>query len=191
MSQSKKAPVTETHSPRETLRRLIETLSLTRGNFTLASGRSSNYFFDLKPTMLHPDGSALLADALLARMEDLGADYVGGLVMGAVPLTVGLVMRSRASDHPLKGFWVRKEQKDHGAAKLVDGHLPDNAKVVVLEDVTTTGGSAMKAIKEVQARGGQVLALLTVIDRLEGARENLAKDGIELLSLYTTKDFEA
>ncbi len=174
---------------RERLRRLIETLSLTRGQFTLASGRSSNYFIDLKPTMLDPEGITLLAEEVFAKIEGLGADSIGGLVMGAVPIVVAAMMRSRSSAHPLKGFWVRKEQKDHGTAKLVDGYLAEGAKVVIVEDVTTTGGSAMKAIKEARKRNCEILALVTVVDRLEGARENLAKEGIELISLYTTKDF--
>jgi orotate phosphoribosyltransferase len=189
MRQETAAERRDEQSPREQLRRLIETLSLTRGQFTLASGRSSSYFFDLKPTMLHPDGIDLMASQVLAKIAGLDADYIGGLVMGAVPIMVGVVLKSRGSAHPLKGFWVRKEKKDHGAAKLVDGHLADGAKVVIVEDVATTGGSAMKAVNEARARHCRVLAVVTVVDRLEGARENLAKEGIELISLYTTEDF--
>ena len=109
--------------------------------------------------------------------------------MGAVPIVVAVVMKSQASDRPLKGFWVRKEVKDHGIVKAVDGDLADGAKVVIVEDVTTTGGSAMKAVEEAKKKHCEIKTVITVIDRLEGAKENLAKQGIELISLFTTEDF--
>lgn len=176
-------------SPRARLRDLIEKLSLTRGEFKLASGRTSNYFFDLKPTMLHPEGINLLADAILEKIKGLEVDYIGGLAMGAVPIMVAVVMKSQSTGRPLKGFWVRKEMKDHGIVKAVDGHLADRAKVVIVDDVTTTGGSVMKAIKEAKGRQCEIKAVITVVDRLEGAKEILAEQGINLVSLYTTYDF--
>ena len=175
--------------PRGRLRQLIRELSFTKGQFKLASGRTSNYFFNLKPTMLHPEGINLLADAILEKLKGLEADYIGGLAMGAVPIVVAVVMKSQASDRPLKGFWVRKEVKDHGIVKAVDGDLADGAKVVIVEDVTTTGGSAMKAVEEAKKKHCEIRTVITVIDRLEGAKENLAKQGIELISLFTTEDF--
>ncbi len=175
--------------PRGRLRELIRELSFTKGQFKLASGRESNYFFDLKPTMLHPEGINLLADAILEKIEGFEADYIGGLAMGAVPIVVAVVMKSQSSDRPLRGFWVRKVMKDHGIVKAVDGDLADQAKVVIVDDVTTTGGSVMKAIEEVKKKHCDIKAVITVVDRLEGAKENLAKQGIELISLFTTEDF--
>lgn len=176
-------------NPHGRLRELIRELSLTKGQFKLASGRISNYFFDLKPTMLHPEGINLLADAILEKIKRFEADYIGGLAMGAVPIVVAVVMKRHSTDRPLKGFWVRKEMKDHGIVKAVDGHLADRANVIIVDDVTTTGGSVMKAIEEVKKKHCDIKAVITVIDRLEGAKENLAKQGIDLISLYTTEDF--
>lgn len=94
--------------PRGRLRELIRELSLTKGQFKLASGRESNYFFDLKPTMAHPEGINPLADAILEKIEGFEADYIGGLAMGAVPIVAAVVMKSQSTDRPLRGFWVRK-----------------------------------------------------------------------------------
>lgn len=175
--------------PRGRLRELIRELSLTKGQFKLASGRESNYFFNLKPTMLHPEGINLLADAILEKIEKLEADYIGGLAVGAVPIVTAVVLKSQSTGRPLKGFWVRKEMKDHGVVTAVDGDLADRAKVVMVEDVTTTGGSVMRAIEEARKKRCDIKAVITVVDRREGARENLAKQGIDLISLYTTEDF--
>ena len=171
------------------LRELIRELSLTKGQFKLASGRESNYFFNLKPTMLHPEGINLVADAILEKIAGLEADYIGGLAVGAVPIVTAVVMKSQSTGRPLKGFWVRKEMKDHGVVTAVDGDLADRAKVVMVEDVTTTGGSVMRAIEEARKKRCDIKAVITVVDRREGARENLAKQGIDLISLYTTEDF--
>ena len=117
---------------RERLRQVIKQLSFRNDRtFTLASGRTSTIFFDLKPTMLDPEGIDLLADLLLARIAGIDADYIGGLAMGAVPVVVAAVLKSRATARPLRGFWVRKEQKDHGAAKRADGHLVDGSRVII------------------------------------------------------------
>jgi len=100
-----------------------------------------------------------------------------------------VVTKSAATARPLTGFWVRKERKDHGAEELIDGELRPGARVVIVEDVTTTGGSVLKAIKEVRAKGCAIAAVVTVVDRLEGAKAALAEEGIDLIALYTTEDF--
>jgi len=182
--------MTEETAKRERLRRIIAERSLRRDRvFKLASGRESNYFFNLKPTMLDPEGINLAADAILARIAELDAQYVGGLVMGAVPLMAAIVTKSAGTPHPLTGFWVRKERKDHGAEELIDGELRPGARAVIVEDVTTTGGSVLKAIREVRAKGCAIAAVITVVDRLEGAKAALAQEGIDLIALYTTEDF--
>jgi orotate phosphoribosyltransferase len=174
---------------RDRLKEIIREHSFRRGSFKLASGRVSEFFFDLKPTMLDPEGIDLLADMVLERTAHLSAKYIGGLVMGAVPIIIGTVLKSRLSNRPLRGFWVRKEQKDHGKMNLTDGHIVDGEDVIIVDDVTTTGGSVLQAINEIKRHNCKVSAVITVVDRLEGAKENLAKEGIELIALFTTVDF--
>jgi orotate phosphoribosyltransferase len=176
-------------SSRDRLRQIIAEKSFKQGTFKLASGKSSNYYFNLKPTMLDPEGIGLVAELMLEKAAGLDADYIGGMAMGAVPVVVAATMKSHGSKRPLKGFWVRKEQKDHGAESKVDGYLVDGSNVIMVEDATTTGGSAMQAITEVRRHNCKVVAVLTIVDRLEGAEENLKKEGIPLMALFTTKDF--
>ena len=135
------------------LRDIIRERSLlTAGSFTLASGRASSLFFDMKPAMLDPEGANLIADAVLDRLDEPELDAVGGLVMGAVPIVA--VVCAKSFERRLLGrFFVRKEVKDHGTAKLIEGNLPRGARAVVLEDVTTTGGSASRAVEAVRSAG--------------------------------------
>ena len=174
---------------RERLREIIAEKSLRRGDFVLASGRRSHFLFDMKKTMLDPEGIDLLGDAVLEKAAFLDADHIGGLAMGAVPIVVAAVQKSRHAKRPLKGFWVRKEKKEHGTRNSADGYIEDGAKVIIVEDVTTTGESAMKAIDEAKARDCKIAAVITIVDRSEGARQNLAAHGIELISLFTKEDF--
>lgn len=175
---------------RQRLRALIKTRSLLTGAaFTLASGRQSAFFFDMKKTMFDPEGAALIADLVFAAIKDQrDVRFIGGLEMGAVPVVAAVCARS-FPERPLSGFFVRKETKDHGTKKLVDGCLDSGSKVILLEDVTTTGGSVMKAAKAVRELGCEVKSVVTLVDRLEGAGATLAKEGIPLVSLFTAADF--
>ena len=161
---------------------------LTGGDFQLSGGGISSLFFDMKKTMLHPEGSNLIADLMLDALENGGEEYVGGLEMGAVPLVAAVCVKSFRR-RPVKAFFVRKAVKDHGTAKLIDGQIEDGAAVVVVEDVTTTGASALKACGVVRDRGCTVSRVITIVDRLEGARENLVREGLELVALFTRDDF--
>lgn len=176
-------------SGRARLQAIIAEKSLMRGNFTLASGRPSTYLFDMKRTMLDPEGINLLADAILWTTAGIEADAIGGLAMGAVPIVIATILKSQDTRRPLKGFWVRKEQKDHGTKASADGYIESGAKVIVVEDVTTTGESVLRAVAEAKARGCQIAAVVTILDRQEGAKERLSADGIELLSVFTKADF--
>jgi len=179
-------------SKRERLRKIIAERCFSKGKpFQLASGRWSDFYFNMKPAMLDAEGIDLLADLVLERLAGIDAKYIGGLVMGAVPVSVAVTMKSLKSKTPLQAFWVRKETKDHGAKSRIDGYLADGARVIMIEDVTTTGGSVLQAIEEVKKRGCRIAAVITIVDRLEGARERLAEDGIELIALYDAKDFTA
>ncbi|HLG90297.1 MAG TPA: orotate phosphoribosyltransferase [Alphaproteobacteria bacterium] len=176
-------------SGRARLRAIIEEKSLMRGNFTLASGRPSNFLFDMKKTMLDPKGINLLADAILEKTAGIDASAIGGLAMGAVPIVIATILKSQDTRRPLKGFWVRKEQKDHGTKASADGYIESGARVIVVEDVTTTGESVLKAVAEAKGRGCEIAAVVTILDRLEGARERLAAEGIDLLAVFTKQDF--
>jgi orotate phosphoribosyltransferase len=158
-------------------------------DFTLTSGRSSNFFFDMKRTMFDPQAAPLIADLLFDRIKDEAVDCIGGLETGAIPIVALLCARSWP-EKPLKGFFVRKERKGHGTDKEIDGLLDKGARVILFEDVTTTGGSAMQAVEAARAQGGTIVKVISIVDRLEGAAENFRMAGIPFDSLFTWRDFK-
>jgi orotate phosphoribosyltransferase len=158
------------------------------GPFKLASGGTSDYYLDMKPSTFSPEGLNLIADIVYAMLrEDHNVEAVGGLELGALPITSAVSMRS-FSERPIEGFVVRKEKKDHGTAKKIDGNFRENSTVVLFEDVTTQGGSVMEAVRAVRARGATVTRIITIVDRLEGAAEKLQKEGIALQAVFTIRD---
>jgi orotate phosphoribosyltransferase len=174
---------------REKLLAIIRRQSVLQGReFRLTSGRSSNFFIDLKKTMFDPQGASLLADLLFARIKDEDVDYIGGMETGAIPIVATLNMRSWP-EKPIKGFFVRKETKGHGTDQRVDGLLERGSRVILLEDVTTTGGSAMQVVEQTRQLGCTVVKVIAIVDRLEGAEEYLQAAGIKFESLFTRRDF--
>ncbi|MBO0751106.1 MAG: orotate phosphoribosyltransferase [Bradyrhizobiaceae bacterium] len=171
------------------LRLIREKSFLTEGGpFRLASGGTSDYYLDMKPSTFSPEGLSLIADIVYAMLrEDHSVEAVGGLELGALPITSAVSMRS-FGERPIEGFVVRKEKKDHGTAKKIDGNFRDNSTVVLFEDVTTQGGSVMEAVRAVRARGAKVTRIITIVDRLEGAAANLEKEGIALEAVFTIED---
>lgn len=175
---------------REKLIKLIAERSFGRRRVVLASGRESNFYFDMKPTMFHPEGASLLARMILDRLSALNVDYVGGLEMGAVPLIASVAAFSHEQGKPIPGFFVRKAVKDHGTKKRIEGTESLAGKnVAILEDVTTTGGSAIQAAEVAREAGAHVVLVLSIVDRLEGARESFAAADIPFDSLFTADDF--
>ncbi|OGC36759.1 orotate phosphoribosyltransferase [candidate division WOR-1 bacterium RIFOXYB2_FULL_48_7] len=148
----------------------IETGAFKTGDFTLASGKKSNYYFDCRKITLHPEGSRLIAKIILEKIKGLKVDSIGGLTLGADPITSAVVA---LSDIP--GFIVRKKEKEHGTKQKIEGHIGQGWNVVIVEDVATTGGSALQAIEAVEAVGAKVVKVISVVDREEGAKEALAK----------------
>ena len=182
--------ITATPLARRRLRDIIRARSLlTAGSFTLASGRASSMFFDMKPAMLDPEAANLIADAVLDRLDAPELDAVGGLAMGAVPIVSVVCAKSFQRGRPLQGFFVRKEAKDHGTAKLIEGNLAPGARAVVLEDVTTTGGSALRAVEAVRSAGGSVVKVISIVDRLEGAADTFLAHGLSFEAVFTKDDF--
>ena len=162
--------------------------------FTLASGRQSRWFFDTKPVMMHPEASHLIGEMLNIRMDEMGADFVGGLELGAVPLTaIAVTMSPKESTR--RGFMVRKEPKGRGGRKTnnppgIEGSsLSGGGKIVIVEDVTTTGGSAIKAVQRIHNDTEcEVIGVISIVDREEGAKEAFAAAGINFESLMTRSD---
>jgi orotate phosphoribosyltransferase len=190
--QTRKTPLSKSAS-RARLAEIIRKRSFGRGDITLASGRRSDFYFNLKPTMLDPEGAALLAELSFEALKDDGLDYVGGLEMGAVPIAGALAQLSWLKGHPIAAFFVRKKPKEHGARLAVEGLAKGESlqgkRVVIVEDVTTTGGSALKAAEAVRDAGGIVALVFTMVDRDEGANETFAEAGIPFRSLYKAGEF--
>jgi orotate phosphoribosyltransferase len=165
------------------------------GAFTLASGRVSTIYFNLKPAMLDPEGARLIGAALAESAAELGGDLVGGLEMGAVPLVAAAAAMSAVAGRPIPAIFVRKAAKEHGTRSLVEGLAEGETlagrRVVVVEDVTTTGGSALKAIAALREAGAEVTDVITVVDREEGAAEAFAAAGVALRSLFRKSEFAA
>ncbi len=174
---------------KQKLRAIISRASLLRdGEFRLTSGRSSNFFFDLKKTMLDPEGASLLADLLFDRIKAEEVDCIGGMATGAIPIVATLCMRSWP-ERPIKGFFIRKEAKGHGTDQRVDGLLESGSRVILFEDVTTTGGSAMRAVDQVRQAQCTIIKVISVVDRLEGAEDNFRRAGIRFEALFDRRDF--
>jgi len=161
----------------------------------LASGRTSTYYFNMKPTMLDAEGAHLIAMLILKAIAGQRVDLVGGLEMGAVPIASAVAAVSHSGSEPVNAFFVRKQAKEHGTKSLIEG-LPEGdslkgKRVVVVEDVTTTGGSAIKAAEAVRAEGAEVVGVVTIVDRQEGAGEAFAAAGLALTPILTLEDFKA
>ncbi len=170
--------------------KLLKEKSLKRGHFVLASGATSTFYIDGKLTCMDPQGATVIADAILAEIKDLPVDAVGGMDMGATPIVGAVATRSYSSGRPLPVFVVRKETKEHGTKKPIEGPLKAPCKVVIIDDVVTTGGSILKAIDAVQAVGCEVLLAITVLDRNAGAAETMKARGIPYCALATLDDLE-
>lgn len=169
---------------------LIGTKALKRGTFTLASGRTASFYLDAKQVVLDAHGSMLVGQAILERLRSLGSlpHAVGGMSIGADPVTSAVVTMAGVAGIPLKGFMVRKEAKGHGMQRFVEGPVEAGNRVVIVEDVITTGGSSLVAIDRAQEFGLVVERVVTVIDRLAGGADALAARGIPLESLVTIRD---
>ena len=175
---------------RQELLQLIEQRALQRGTFTLASGRTASFYLDAKQVVLDARGAMLVGRAILERLQALGPlpDAIGGMSIGADPITAAAVTMAGVAGLPLKGFMVRKEPKGHGMKRYVEGPVEPGQRVVIVEDVTTTGGSSLLAIDRAIEFGLKVERVVTVIDRLAGAAAAFAARGIPLEPLVTIRD---
>ena len=180
------------HSYAELLK-IVSERSFRRGRFTLASGKESELYFNMKPTMMHARGAELSAQAVLGILDELGADYVSGLEMGAVPVIGAMAAISSVEGRPIKTTFVRKEAKKHGTKDLIEGLGPNESlsgkAVVIVDDVATSGGSFLQAVEAVRSAGGIVHHAICIVDREEGASEFLAIHDVQLHSALKAHDF--
>ncbi len=164
---------------------MLATRSARRGTFTLASGRQSDLYIDARLTTMSPDGLATIGPLALRAIADAGwaPDAVGGLTLGADPVSYAIAHASALAGTPVRAFTVRKEAKAHGTGKLIEGPFTAGDRVVVIEDVITTGGSALKAAAAITAAGGTIVGVLSVVDRDEGGRETIEAAGYPVIAL--------
>lgn len=172
---------------RRRLARLLVEKSYREGDFVLASGRRSDYYFDCRVTALHAEGAWLIGTLFVHLLKDMDIRGVGGMTMGADPLVSATTVISHQQGRPLDGLLVRKEAKGHGTGQFVEGlgNFSAGDRVAMLEDVVTTGGSLLKACDRVRGAGLEIAGVCTILDREEGGREKLREAGYELHALFT------
>ena len=177
------------------LAKILVERSYKEGDFLLASGRRSDYYFDCRVTALHAEGSELIGNLFFEAVSEIIASGtpvkgVGGMTMGADPLVSATTVVSSQKGQPLNGLLVRKESKGHGTNQFVEGlaNFETGDPVVVLEDVVTTGGSLLKACQRIEASGLKIVAVCCILDREEGGREKLKEAGYELKALFTRRE---
>lgn len=171
----------------EALQRLLLARSVRHGDFVLASGQRSSYYIDCRLSTMSAEGMILIGRLGLQAIRDSGwiPSAIGGLTMGADPVSYAIAAASFGSPPAIDAFSVRKEAKSHGTGRLIEGNFTPGAPVVVVEDVITSGGSARRAIDAVESAGGTVLGVLAVVDREQGGREALAAEGRSVVCLTT------
>lgn len=174
---------------------LLAERSAKRGDFVLASGRRSTLYVDCRLTTMHPEGQLLIGRAGLAALKASAwtVDAVGGLTLGADPISYAIAHASaleaeRQAGEMVRSFTVRKEAKQHGTGKLIEGAFLPGDHVVIIEDVITTGGSALKAVDAVRAAGGNIQGVLALVDREEGGREAIEATGLQVISLVKASE---
>jgi len=159
--------------------------------FTLASGRQSNFYFNCKPTTLDPEGMNLIGEIIFDMIKDAPVTAAGGLTLGADPIADALAVISYQKGKPVKSFIVRKDVKDHGTKSAVEGNVQSGEKVVIIDDVITTGGSTITAIEYARKAGLVIDRVITLIDREEGGRENILQHVDHVQSVFTRTEIMA
>ena len=152
--------------------------------FKLSSGKMSRYYIDLKQITFDPEGVYLVGKVMYELVREFNPDACGGLTLGADPIAYAITFVSLMDGNPIKPFVVRKEPKSHGMGRQIEGLLKEGERVAILEDVVTTGGSALKAVKACRDYGLEILGVFAVVDREEGGKENLEKEGVPLYSVF-------
>ena len=174
---------------RDRLMELFKERALKFGEFTLASVKTASYYLDGKQIILHSEGLRLVSEGLLDLLSDVEFDAIGGMSIGADPIIGGTITVAAERGRDLQGFMIRKEAKGHGTGKYVEGPVQPGMKVVIVDDVVTTGGSSLLAIDRIEEFGCKVVQVVAIVDRMEGGAANFAKRDLPLRSLLTVEDF--
>lgn len=172
------------------LRELLLERSVRLGDFVLASGARSTYYIDARPTTMSGEGQRLIGRLGLGAIDGAGwtPAVIGGLTLGADPVAYAIAHTAALAGRVLDGFTVRKEAKQHGTGRRIEGGFSDGMDVVVVEDVVTSGASALEAVEVVEEAGGRVVGILTVVDREQGGRERIEAAGYELISVFSAAE---
>src|SRR5262252_5092792 len=174
-----------TTAPRDQLRQMLLDRSMRFGEFVLSSGATSNYYIDVRKTSLHPEGLKLISELFFEMVEEEEATAIGGLTLGADPLVAGLMLHARQANRNLEGFLVRRAAKDHGMRGDVEGNLAGHKRVIILDDVITSGESALIAAEAAESYKAEVVRILAVVDREQGAAQTFQQRGYAFTSLFS------
>jgi len=172
---------------RDRLLELFKSRAVFFGQFTLASGKQSTYYINSKKAIFNSEAVCLLGDVLFQMTRDMNIQAIGGLEVGAIPMATAAAMRYFETGREIEAFYVRKQAKGHGSKEMVEGIVKAGDRVAMVDDVLTTGGSVLQAIGEIERLGAMVVAVICIVDRLEGAREALAPR-YPLMPIFTIRD---
>jgi len=175
-------------SARHRLLEVFKERAFSFGRFTLASGKESNYYVNSKKAIFHSEVVSLLGDVLYEVTKDMNIDAAGGLEVGAIPMAATLAQAYHRHGRNLEGFFVRKQPKTHGSQERIEGVLKPGMRALVLDDVLTTGGSALQAVAEIEKAGAVIVAVVCIVDRLEGAQGAIAGN-YDFRPIFTIRDF--
>ena len=177
---------------RERLKQLIKEKALKVADkpiFKLSSGKLSTYYLDLRTITLDPEGGYIIGNLIYEMIKDKNPDAVGGLTLGADPISYATSMVSYIKKNPIKPFVVRKEPKGHGTGKQIEGNVKEGDRVFIVEDVVTTAGSSLKAAKVAKEAGLEILGIIAIVDREEGGEENIKKEGFNFYPIFKVSEF--
>lgn len=174
---------------RERLKLILKSKSILLGNFTLASGKQSSYYIDARRTTLDPEGAYLISEIFLGEIAARdGVVAVGGPSIGADPIVGAIIPRSHERGTPLRGFIIRKKEKEHGTGNMIEGELAEGDRVVMVEDVITSGGSVLRAVDLVESAGVEVCGVFCVVDRGEETEKKFLERGCSFFSIFRVSE---
>jgi len=172
-----------TESARRILEIAYEVGALLEGEFTLTSGKKSDYYFEGKRLTLSPEGAYLTGKVVFDQLADADIDAIGGVAIGGYPMVAAVALVSYLEGKPVPSFIVREETKEHGTRRRIEGHLKEGSRVAIVDDVITTGGSVSRAIEAAEAAKGKVVKVIVLVDRHEGGSEQLKKQGYDFTAI--------